>query len=131
MAVVSFPPPCLYFEIVGILCHLVLLHFLDLFSSCFIWFMWGFGDSENHAFTGCHLSRMPPSATILTHLKKIVHKQGDGCNSFSGWRTEKKTYSPILPLLDERRGKAPKILVEGPFNEKPAVLFLISFVFSN
>lgn len=53
VAVADFHPlaPRLYFEIVGILYHLVLLYFLDLFSSCSIWFMWGFGDSENYAFT--------------------------------------------------------------------------------
>lgn len=32
---------------------------------------------------------------------------------------------------EERRGKAPRILVEVPFRKEPAVLFLISFIFSN
>lgn len=50
MPVASFPQPCLYFEIMGVLYQLVLLYFLDLFSSCSIWFMWGIGDSENHGF---------------------------------------------------------------------------------
>lgn len=134
MPVADFRQPCLYSEIIGVLYHLVLLYFLDLFSSCSIWFMWGIRDNENHAVMAA-ISRMPPSAPILTLKKKKIHKQGDGCNSFSCWRTDKETCSPILLLLDERRGgekrKTPTILVEVPFRKEPAVLFLISFIFSN
>lgn len=126
MAVASFPPPCLYFKIVGILYHLVLLHFLDLFSSS-IWFMWGFGDSENHAFTAAIFPECLPMLLFntLKKEKRYISKEIVVTVSHAGEQKRRHVHQYWCFWMREEE-KPPKFWLKVP--SARSLLFIFHFI---